>query len=143
MMNRITIHLDNMTDAKLKQWCDSTASTRNEAIKALIHVTRHDPYTSGRATNYLRGLHPAHPPWVMNAITVDLDNQTDVDLTNWSAHDGVDPGKAIDAMVHVMLYDDTIGEKVRSRLLGPSLTAADPVDPEPVKKPEPGGFSLF
>jgi hypothetical protein len=46
-------------------------------------------------------------------------------------------------MVHVMLYDDTIGEKVRSRLLGPSLTAADPVDPEPVKKPEPGGLSPF
>lgn len=142
-MSRITIHLYDQTDVDLKEFCDSTASTRNEAIKALIHVTRHDSYTSGRVTSYLHSLHPAHPAWVMNAITVDLDNQTNVDLTNWSAHDGVDPAEAIDAMVHVMLHDDTIGEKVRNRLSGPSITMVDPVNPETVTPPELGGFSPF
>lgn len=137
-MSNITIHLDNRTDVNLKQWCDSTASTRNKVIRTLIHVTRHDPYTSGRVTNYLHSLHPASP-W-MNAITVDLDNLTDVDLKQWCGE--ADPAKAIDAMVHVMLHDDSIGEKVRSHLVGPSLTAGDPVNPEPVN-PEPGGFSPF
>jgi hypothetical protein len=139
MMSRITIHLDGQTDVDLKQFCGSTASTRDEVIKALINVTRNDRYISSRVTDDLSSLHPASP-WT-SGITVDLGNATDVDLKQWCGE--ADPAKAIEAMVRVMLRDHHIRDKVRSRLAGPSLAVSGPVDPEPVKKQELGGFSPF
>jgi (2Fe-2S) ferredoxin len=137
MMSTITIHLDPWFDDRLKQFCDSTASTPNEAIRALIKVTLHDSYIRSNVANDQSSLHPASP-W-RSAITVDLDNLTGVDLKQWYGE--VDPADAIEAMVRVMIHDKTIRERVSLRLPRPSIPVVNPVKPEPVKKHEPGGPS--
>lgn len=160
-MSRITILLDSLTDVKLKQFCEKTASTRHDAIRALIHVTLDNPYTSRRVKTYLHSPQPAAPvsqpdasggitkprpaaPEMRKAITVDLRSPTEVDLERWCGE--VDAAEAIEAMVRVMLRDKSIGEKVRKRLVpGPvnlkAVKKQEPVNLKAVKKRETDGFS--
>jgi hypothetical protein len=80
-MSRITIHLDNLTDVRLRQWCAGAADPGNPyrtvdaaaVIQAMIRLSRRDPDVRGQVSNRLR-LHTGGET-ARNAIPVDLDNR--------------------------------------------------------------------